>query len=1685
MAASISTSGKVLADVERLRSHALSAADSRLSPPFPGSDAGTVQELIDALLAGDVSLAFALTDPLAPNLAPCSERPLNRLLAGTRSWLLADTHRSVNAASSAAIAQPPTAFVPSSFLSWRGNSFSALADSSLVQGQPGHALGDRRINVEQNLSLDHGDRLDAAAFQAETIQLGSSFQVSASLLGSSTSTLTLIPFGSVWSYRADGSDQGSAWRGIDFVDSGWSSGAGQLGYGDGDETTVVSSGPGGAYFITTYFRREFDLTDPAALQRLDLSVIRDDGVAVYLNGQELLRNNLSAGAGYATPAGVAIAGADESTPVQTSVPISSLPAGTLRQGRNVLAAEIHQSSANSSDISFDAQLNASSHQLQLSIDLEAPLDPATLQAADLLVDGLPAALAATMADADTIRFSLPALSNGPHALSLAAGSLQATDGTPLAAWSQSVTIAPTAQYRVWQTPRLQLGDAPLTGYAGSEADQVELLWQTLPGAGGSQDRFTVDVRLTGSSGWSPGGAIQQLPQPVDGRIVFSSRLGGLQYASAYEYRVRHWSGDVLLAEYSSPFRTRLAAGNRTPFSFVTYGDSGDPSTINQFRSVQARINSLDQVSSLAFAMLLGDNTYSSGTHAQLDSRFVPSLAPEATAWNARRIDVAAYGNHDVMTDGGGPTEASFSSPIPVAGVTSIASAPAGERPEHTFSFDYGDVHIATFDSNSLSNATRLDAQLDWLEADLAASNATWKLVVTHHPVAGSPDKPESPSDNYYQQMVSRLRAAGVDLLLSGHTHTYHQSYPLLGQSNGVASFVLDTDGVYDKGAGLVQVAIGTGGTALRSGSFSDKPYIRAGFSTSTTPAVEPGFGRIDVTPENLVLSYVAADDGAVLSSFTIRNGSDSSLRTSLFQQGTGGYLGAVDTQLAQASPETSFADATTLNIDGDDPAGSGQDVQTLLRFDALFGSNAGQIPLDATLVSATLRLSVSNAGNALALHRLLQPWSAGSSWNSLSAGISPDGSEAVATADTTTAAVAVGTLAIDVLASLRAWQGGAANWGWLLQPGGLDGVDVASSEAASGRPQLEVQWRAATNLPPTAVSLTNAIGSLAENTPLPSALKLADIQISDDGRGSTTLSLLGPDQGLFELQGQALVLKAGTSLDFEQKPSLSVTVQAADASLPSATPISTTYVLTIGNVQEGPGSAAAPVAQGDAPLNEGVTLVAASIAGDPDGIGSAVTVEWWRDGSASGRNGTTLTVGPREGGSWQSRHTYTDGAGLQTSVLSAPVSVAAIDNGDGSLAATSADGPLRVGVTLTAGTISGDPDGEASDPQTSWQWLRNGVAIPGPAGTARSYQTSSADLGASLAVIVSATDAQGFRRSLTAAALGPIQEGTPPAVSGITVEGRQVAVSFNETIQATAPPLSAVQVQVGGAARTLSSLSVDTTNRRLLLNLSTALAAPRSDESVRVIYTDPVGEQSGGVIQDSAGNDLASFSREADTFRSATTVAASPALASAYRSLVLTGSNAVNGTGNANPNLISGNGAANSLVGGLGNDDLQGGGGNDTLVGGSGDDSLRGGAGLDRLTGNDGNDLFDFSASGEGLIGGSDASPLFERLTDLQIGQAGGNDRLDTIAAGPISVRLLSGRPTTLSRSAITSLLNGSSGGLANFGANAAVAFSYGSGSGQRSFLAVNDATAGYDPSRDQLLEVTGFSGNLASLLLF
>jgi hypothetical protein len=166
-------------------------------------------------------------------------------------------------------------------------------------------------------------------------------------------TEVVVAKGSVWRYLDDGSDQGIAWRAPPFDDHTWNAGPAELGYGDGDERTVVSYGTNASRkHKTTYFRHTFELTDAHAVTAASLGLRRDDGAAVYLNGTEVARSNL--------PTGPLTYQSDATTwsVSETAYAPFDIPATLLVEGLNTLAVEIHQNGWASSDISFDLQLTA-------------------------------------------------------------------------------------------------------------------------------------------------------------------------------------------------------------------------------------------------------------------------------------------------------------------------------------------------------------------------------------------------------------------------------------------------------------------------------------------------------------------------------------------------------------------------------------------------------------------------------------------------------------------------------------------------------------------------------------------------------------------------------------------------------------------------------------------------------------------------------------------------------------------------------------------------------------------------------------------------------------------------------------------------------------------------------------------------------------------------------------------------------------------------------------------------------------------------------------------------------------------------------------------------------------------------------------------------------------------------------
>ncbi|MFM6825530.1 MAG: bluetail domain-containing putative surface protein, partial [Dolichospermum sp.] len=233
--------------------------------------------------------------------------------------------------------------------------------------------------------------------------------------------------------------------------------------------------------------------------------------------------------------------------------------------------------------------------------------------------------------------------------------------------------------------------------------------------------------------------------------------------------------------------------------------------------------------------------------------------------------------------------------------------------------------------------------------------------------------------------------------------------------------------------------------------------------------------------------------------------------------------------------------------------------------------------------------------------------------------------------------------------------------------------------------------------------------------------------------------------------------------------------------------------------------------------------------------------------------------------------------------------------------------------------------------------------------------------------------------------------------------------------------------------------------------------------------------------------------------------AATTTLATNVENLTLTGAAAINGTGNAGNNVIIGNGANNILTGNAGNDTLNGGAGNDNLNGGdgndlllggagndtlngvAGNDTLNGGAGDDTLNGDAGNDTLNGGAGNDILTGGLGTDTLtgglgidrfdYRVLTDSLLSNfdvvsdfnANASNDLFLVSTAR-SVFNNVGSVASLDTAAIAAKLTNTV-----FTANSAAQFTFGS----RTFVAINNATAGFSATTDGIIEVTGLTGTL------
>ncbi|HON06819.1 MAG TPA: lamin tail domain-containing protein, partial [Verrucomicrobiota bacterium] len=177
-----------------------------------------------------------------------------------------------------------------------------------------------------------------------------------------TNTMTVLPMNAQWKYNQSATDLGTAWKELTYNDNvtGWLTGSGAFDAKSGTtRSTIVDATVGthlslndasGNHIPTYYFRTWFTIPSNALSITLRANAIIDDGIVIYINGVEALRLGVPQGATYSTWA--------SRTQGEPAYEYLTIPADNVVLGTNLIAVELHQVNASSTDISFGMTLLA-------------------------------------------------------------------------------------------------------------------------------------------------------------------------------------------------------------------------------------------------------------------------------------------------------------------------------------------------------------------------------------------------------------------------------------------------------------------------------------------------------------------------------------------------------------------------------------------------------------------------------------------------------------------------------------------------------------------------------------------------------------------------------------------------------------------------------------------------------------------------------------------------------------------------------------------------------------------------------------------------------------------------------------------------------------------------------------------------------------------------------------------------------------------------------------------------------------------------------------------------------------------------------------------------------------------------------------------------------------------------------
>ena len=394
------------------------------------------------------------------------------------------------------------------------------------------------------------------------------------------------------------------------------------------------------------------------------------------------------------------------------------------------------------------------------------------------------------------------------------------------------------------------------------------------------------------------------------------QLTGLSPDTKYYYSVGTSSITLAGGDSDHFVVTPPVAGTAKPTRIWVIGDSG---TANASAiAVRDAFLNFTGPQDPDLWMMLGDNAYPDGTDSEYQAAvfdIYPQLLTKSVLWST-------LGNHD------GHTADSASESGPYYDIFTLPrNGEAGGVPSGTeayYSFDYGNIHFICLESYETDRSPS-GAMMTWLELDLQANDKEWVIAFWHHPpyTKGSHD-----SDNEGQLIDMRENAVpileqyGVDLVLTGHSHSYERSYLIDGHYGASGTFIetmkVDAgdgsetgDGAYEKPetvgtphAGAVYAVAGSSGKI--SGGALNHPVMVVSMSVLGSMVLDVNGNRLD--------AKFLDSNGNIQDDFVITKGPDTTppLISSVLAQGAPTQVSVV---FSEGVEQTSAEAAANYAID--------------------------------------------------------------------------------------------------------------------------------------------------------------------------------------------------------------------------------------------------------------------------------------------------------------------------------------------------------------------------------------------------------------------------------------------------------------------------------------------------------------------------------------------------------------------------------------------------------------------------------------------------------------------------------------------------------------------------------------------------------------------------------------------------